>query len=398
MNNLVPYNATGTIRKTLVVIRLLFSSKINTLHLAAVTVACFVSSRCSYAQSVPALLNYQGQLQNPNGSTPPTADYELTANVYDAPSGGTLIWGPQRFNGQSGPGLASRVPVVQGYFNLTLGPQDTAARNLSTAFDGSERYVELRVGTNPPIAPRQQLLSAPYALKAEQAGDSSKLAGQDWSPVFGVNSPLGPLPGSKIQAQSITGNQIALGTITASNLSAQMVRDSVIPAGTIMAFAGQEAPVPPGWLLCDGSEKSISAFPRLSSVIGTSWGPAGVGNFKLPDLRGVFLRGVNGTRADSYADPDRDSRQGGNAVGSLQPSMFIRHNHGGVTTEANMSGLNPFRDYTGTAPGTWPHALLYRQDQSQPSNPLSAHTHSIAMDGGNETRPVNAYVHYIIKD
>jgi hypothetical protein len=167
------------------------------------------------AQSVPALVNYQGQIQNPNGTTPPPADYTLTFRIYDAAQGGNVIWGPQVFDGTSGPGKGPKIPVVQGYFNVMLGQVDTASRSILTAFGNATRYLEVQVGTNSPIAPRQQLLSAPYAF---HSGNADKLAGHDWSSILvSGNDPVaGRINGAKIADGSIQWRQ--LGSI--SSLSA----------------------------------------------------------------------------------------------------------------------------------------------------------------------------------
>jgi hypothetical protein len=123
------------------------------------------------AQSVPALINYQGQLTDANGNALPTADYMLTFKIYDAATGGNIIWGPQVFDGAMGTtGHRGKVPVVQGYFNLMLGETDTASRSIAEAFNGATRYVEVWVGSNAsPILPRQQILTAPFAFKANSA-------------------------------------------------------------------------------------------------------------------------------------------------------------------------------------------------------------------------------------
>src|ERR1051325_4832961 len=65
------------------------------------------------AQTVPSLINYQGRLSDSNGAALPTADYRLTFNIYDTSLGGTLIWGPQVFDGTAGLGHGSKIPVVQ---------------------------------------------------------------------------------------------------------------------------------------------------------------------------------------------------------------------------------------------------------------------------------------------
>ncbi|MEZ2250221.1 tail fiber protein [Microcoleus sp.] len=67
--------------------------------------------------------------------------------------------------------------------------------------------------------------------------------------------------------------------------------------GEIIGFGGFS--IPKGWLLCDGREVLIAAYPNLSEVLRTTWGAltngsgsAGVTHFRLPDLRGRTLVGA----------------------------------------------------------------------------------------------------------
>lgn len=61
--------------------------------------------------------------------------------------------------------------------------------------------------------------------------------------------------------------------------------------GEIVIFAGSTNPNP-NWLACDGSEVAQDDYPDLYTVIGDTYGSAGSGNFKLPDLRGMSPSGV----------------------------------------------------------------------------------------------------------
>ena len=90
-------------------------------------------------QSVPPLINYQGKLANANGVPLTTGDYPLRFRIYDAATGGSQVWGPQVFNGQTGPGFGAVVPVVQGWFNVMLGPVDTNNASIADAFSGPDR-------------------------------------------------------------------------------------------------------------------------------------------------------------------------------------------------------------------------------------------------------------------
>jgi hypothetical protein len=118
------------------------------------------------------------------------------------------------------------------------------------------------------------------------------------------------------------------------------------PAGSIIAFGGDTLHIPEGWLFCDGSVVSREQYKDLYDAIGTAWGSGnGSTTFALPDLRGMFLRGVNYARrhpsekawhssANAYMDPNNVSRiaitEGGNMgnrVGSYQDDMVQSHDH-----------------------------------------------------------------------
>ena len=191
----------------------------------------------SPAQTVPSLINFQGRLSDSNGAALPTADYRLTLSIWDTNSGGNLVWGPQIFDGVQGTnGHGLKIPVVQGYFNVILGPTDILNRDLAIAFSGTNRFVEVQVETNAPVSPRQWTAAAPYALNA------LKLAGADWSTVFGTNDPVnGKIAGTKLANGTITSNQIAPGSITALQLASNGItadRLSLAVTGTNVPVGG----------------------------------------------------------------------------------------------------------------------------------------------------------------
>ncbi len=154
------------------------------------------------------------------------------------------------------------------------------------------------------------------------------------------------------------------------------------PPGTVISFAGANAPA--GYLVCDGSTASSSTYPELYAAIGTLWGGDAT-NFRLPDLRGQFLRGKDG---GAGVDPDAAARKDiagnttGDVVGSYQADSLQSHTHGLGDARAFQAGGSPL----GTAADI--NSLL---------NPnVSVGIFSRAT-GGNETRPTNAYVLYVIK-
>ena len=73
--------------------------------------------------------------------------------------------------------------------------------SLANAFTASNRFVEVTVSNRSPILPRQQILTTPFAF---QAANSAKLAGYDWSALFGTNNPVtGTIPFSKLPQRQV---------------------------------------------------------------------------------------------------------------------------------------------------------------------------------------------------
>jgi hypothetical protein len=94
----------------------------------------------------------------------------------------------------------------------------------------------------------------------------------------------------------------------------------VAPIGSIIAFAGEitdnlpsaeRTPIESttGWLLCNGRalNRTDPDYTALFNVIQYYWGGSG-DMFQIPDLRGYFLRGVDGQ--NFMRDPDRAMRTG----------------------------------------------------------------------------------------
>jgi len=64
----------------------------------------------------------------------------------------------------------------------------------------------------------------------------------------------------------------------------------IIPPAAVLPYAGASAPE--GWLICDGSAVNRTTYAALFAAIGTSHGSGdGSTTFNLPDYRWTFLRG-----------------------------------------------------------------------------------------------------------
>ncbi|WP_332060837.1 Bgr_08870 family protein [Bartonella sp. CB74] len=168
----------------------------------------------------------------------------------------------------------------------------------------------------------------------------------------------------------------------------QAIRE-VFPSGFIATFAMQQ--VPRGWLLCDGATYEREEYPQLFEAIGEQWGADSETTFKVPDFRGMFLRGLDSGRG---LDPERD-------FATEQQDSIRSHTHDCTLETAGQHTHNFRYLYTtrgvGQIGGRNP-AFGNFQDSAN-TQPAGAHTHkaTISSTGEVETRPVNATVVYAIK-
>lgn len=173
------------------------------------------------------------------------------------------------------------------------------------------------------------------------------------------------------------------------------------PIGSVIALGSYG--IPPGYLLCDGSQLSQTTYASLYAAIGNLHGVFG-GNFCLPDYRGYFLRGVN---AGTGNDPDAGSRgapqgtgQSGDFVGSLQLFSFQNHGHF-FSDPGHQHGNNP--NGWSMDPNGQPGAGIGGFSGAGPTALTTLSYTSASISGANsglnstETRPRNAYVHYVIR-
>lgn len=143
--------------------------------------------------------------------------------------------------------------------------------------------------------------------------------------------------------------------LTTSGVWTRLIQEGrYVPAGAVIEFATPN--VPAGYLLCDGSVVSRTAYADLFAVIGTVWGVGnGTTTFQLPDYRGLFRRGFDAGRG---LDPGRVFAQ-------QQISTNLAHNHSGTTNNAGFHG------HTGGTSGAGNHV------HSGSTSPSGDHTHQV---------------------
>lgn len=93
------------------------------------------------------------------------------------------------------------------------------------------------------------------------------------------------------------------------------------PVGTILPFAGSTDLT--GWLICDGREVSAATYPKLAAICGTKFGTAAAGSFKLPNLKGRSIVGLD----SSQTEFDTIGKTGGAKSVTLTVSNMPQHSH-----------------------------------------------------------------------
>jgi microcystin-dependent protein len=318
------------------------------------------------------LIPFQGRVTDGAGE-PLQGVYRITFAIYDEATGGTALYTESHGD----------VSVIGGQVNVLLGSlvsldDQNGDGNPDDAvhFDDAlrPRYLGIKVGdeTNQEMVPRHQLVPSFHARIADTTVDK------------GVGT-----------------EQLADGAVTV----AKIAPEAVLPAGAIMPYGGRTAP--PGWVLCDGStyDGSLPQYAGIFNAIGTAFG--GSGNmFRVPDLRGRFLRGLD---AGAGVDPDFASRTGGEGaskIGSTQASaVFPLTGSGTTSAEGNHSHSYGVAALDVQAGGN------YRFIAPDPAGPLSFpttgvgnHNHVVTVSvipvsgqQSTEVRPANIAVNYICK-
>jgi len=200
--------------------------------------------------------------------------------------------------------------------------------------------------------------------------------------------------GQRVASFSTTGG------LSASSVRAESIGGTagqfLVPVGAVMAFTTSTAPS--GWLKLNGAELVRSDFSALwtfasnsgnlvseATWTATNQGSFSTGNttttFRLPDLRGEFVRGW----------ADSGTIDSGRSFGSTQTDEFKSHTH-------NVNNQ--------TAEG--PQWLGFSRNDLNPSAPNDGTAQvaggigndrifSIVNTGGSETRPRNIALLYCIK-
>ena len=193
-----------------------------------------------------------------------------------------------------------------------------------------------------------------------------------------------------------------LKTDGSGNLSFSIVQG--VPSGAVFCIA--VATVPSGYLECNGQSVSRTTFAALFAIIGTQYGASNSSTFKVPDLRGEFIRGFDNGRgvdsgrsiASSQSEQNKQHNHSASSSSSVSPSS---HGHSSSKLDNNrvfgfkQSGANSDGD---TSPFGSPGSIPGFNISNLVNNTtLSVSTSTSVGNEGGENRPRNIAMMYVIK-
>ncbi len=138
--------------------------------------------------AIPRLINYQGKVTD-SSNVPLTGSYAVAFRIYDAESGGNMLWEENH----------SGVVVDKGLFNVLLG----SVTGLDIPFD-KPYFLEIKVG-NEVMSPRQQITASAYAMRAGKAESLTTAAQQGDILYFDGSNWIGLAAGTRGQFLKTNG-------------------------------------------------------------------------------------------------------------------------------------------------------------------------------------------------
>ncbi|GAB3833814.1 phage tail protein [Dactylosporangium cerinum] len=166
-----------------------------------------------------------------------------------------------------------------------------------------------------------------------------------------------------------------------------------LPVGTVLGYAG----ITPGdlaadgWLRCDGERYDGTVHRELYEAIGFAFGRVASNPpmFNVPDLRGLFIRCTADAATRDDRDPEWRWRSPLAAGGHDRADVGSYQDYGtaparnGLTAAVNRADVPSTRDDAGCGP------LVAEHNDRTTRVPV--------LGGDLESRPVNKYVHFVIK-
>lgn len=179
----------------------------------------------------------------------------------------------------------------------------------------------------------------------------------------------------------------------------------LLPVGAITAFAGYFDPSDSkmhysaveawGWIPCDGRKLQVKDFPELFNALGHLYGGSD-GTFAVPDLRGMFLRGI--APDESKNSPPKDNPYKGSLENRQNAHGKPSSKLGSTQLDAMQTHMHSYKEPTGATPGKSGDAFAAVKPDltGTPTDNLDKAPGKVKVSQ-YETRPANMFVYYLIK-
>jgi hypothetical protein len=225
--------------------------------------------------AIPRLISYQGVLTDSLGTPRPDSSYAFVFKLYTVSTGGSAIWTESK-----------SIVTKKGVFSTDLGDVTTFG---PTVTFNANYWLGVKVGSDPELAPRVRLTSAPYSLtsvNAETAQVALSAAGNWLSSGGNLYFNTGKVgigtttPSSHLEVKDTSGSSYS---VVVSHATSDAMDVVTYGSGKIALLA--EAPFG-GLAAVVGQAGGIAGYPGGIGVRGSSTNNYGVAGFS--DTIGVY--------------------------------------------------------------------------------------------------------------
>lgn len=290
--------------------------------------------------AVPRTINYQGYLKGSAGA-PVNSATNMTFSLYSTTNGAGPIWNSGTVN----------ITPVNGIYSVELGKSPQP--ELSVAFD-RQYWLGVQAGSDPEMRPLQPLTSAPYAIRALEAG--------------------------AVPDGSVTATKLADGSVTAAKLdTSYVIKSGDTMTGALNLPSNGLAVGTNQMVVKNGNVGIGTATPATRLSVSSTSGF--LGDFSGGTWWGV-LRLLEGTTLRAYLGY---GDAGGFLLNSLADSTGLYAVTGGLHLTANVDAA---KGITVTPAGsigvgtTAPGARLHLKGNNYPDSFMFLDTTAAAQDSG----------------
>jgi len=246
---------------------------------------------------VPHLINYQGKLTDASDN-PLDGTYTVIFKIYNSAAGGTSLWQETK-----------SVSVKDGIFNVFLGSTTPLT---TTIFNGNDKYLSIKVGSDPEMIQRKRLVSVGYSLRTEEADeakDADKLDGFHASAFVRTVDGVTPNSSGNIDLRGANGITITPGFAT------NQITISGSGAGDNLGnhTAEENIKLNGHWLSGDGGNEGITV-DNSGNIIASG------GYFRIGAPSSSYAAGDIAATSDLLADDNIVARNGYIKAGSPSTS------------------------------------------------------------------------------